>query len=116
MVGPEVGLSGWIKQQDPDPDFEGSDGRLWRDRAAVADDAGRVEIQAEFRADPEAAHLAVVDDRQRPIGLIGRGATSPASSCPQSPSSPSPATTPPTSLAEPCHACRHPLRPARLLR
>lgn len=72
MVGPEVGLSGWIKQQDLNVDSEGSHGLLWRDRPAVAADAGRVEIQAEFRADPEAGHLAVLDERHRPIGLIGR--------------------------------------------
>jgi EAL domain-containing protein (putative c-di-GMP-specific phosphodiesterase class I) len=69
MVGPEIGLSGWIKERS---DGEEPQQRLWRDQPPLHFDSWIVEARRRLSEEPGATFLAVADELGRPVGLVSR--------------------------------------------
>jgi EAL domain-containing protein (putative c-di-GMP-specific phosphodiesterase class I) len=69
MIGPELGLSEWIREQAA-ADLAGD--RLWHEQPPLAFDNWVVEARRRLGEEPGLAFLPVADELGRPVGLVSR--------------------------------------------
>ncbi len=72
MTGPEVELSGYIREHTRPVDGAEAPPRLWRDLAPLYLDRWKIDVGRRLREDPDTQFLAVTDERGYPVGVISR--------------------------------------------